>query len=71
MSTVAVWGNAAVVGEYSVCQNVDVLLSMAAVPGLPAWALSTTIVQPAWEIAVAMIETAGTAAGIPARATPS
>ena len=73
MSIVALWGNGTSTGWYSECQNVEVLPSMALVPILPVavfW-LSTTIVQPAWEIAAAMTsETAG-AAGIEASSTPS
>ena len=35
MSIVALWGSGTSTGEYSECQNVEVLPSMASVPKLP------------------------------------
>ena len=73
MSIVALWGRAMSVGWYCECQKVEVLPSMALVPGLPVavFALSTTMVQPAWDMAAAMTAAAAGAAGIAASATPS
>lgn len=73
MSIVAVWGKFTSVGAYWECQNVVVEPSMASGPPLlvAVFALSTVIVQPAWEMAAAMTAPAAGAAGIAASATPS